>query len=65
MLWFAAECLGRLIEQMETYRRLGRALLLGLEFLVAADIVAMVMIDPSPRSVASLGLVVLIRTFLS
>lgn len=46
-------------------RRLGRAILLGLEFLVAADIIATVLIDPTLRAVASLGLVVLIRTFLS
>jgi uncharacterized membrane protein len=46
-------------------RRLGRALLLGLEFLVAADIVRTVALDNTLRSIASLGVLVLIRTFLS
>ncbi len=46
-------------------RQLGRSILLGLEFLVAADIIATVAIKPSLESVAILGLIVLIRTFLS
>jgi uncharacterized membrane protein len=45
--------------------RLGRTLLLGLEILVAADIVRTVALDPSLESVAVLGLLVVIRTFLS
>ncbi len=45
--------------------RLGRTLLLGLEILVAADVVRTVALDPSLESVATLGLLVLIRTFLS
>jgi uncharacterized membrane protein len=44
---------------------LGRALLLGLEILVAADIIRTVALEPTLRSVAVLGLLVLIRTFLS
>lgn len=43
----------------------GRALLLGLEVLIAADIVETVTIDLTFRSVATLGLLVLVRTFLS
>ncbi len=46
-------------------RRLGRSILLGLEFLVAADIIRTVAVTPTPRSVAVLGAIVLIRTFLS
>ncbi|QGW23144.1 hypothetical protein GJR88_00125 [Dietzia sp. DQ12-45-1b] len=46
-------------------RRLGRAILLGLELLVAADIIRTVAISPSYDSVGLLALVVLIRTFLS
>ena len=46
-------------------RRLGRSILLGLEFLVAADIIRTVAIDATPQSVAILGGIVLIRTFLS
>ena len=43
----------------------GRALLLGLEILVAADIVRTVALEATLESVAVLGLLVLIRTFLS
>jgi uncharacterized membrane protein len=43
----------------------GRSILLGLEFLVAADIIRTVAVDPSLENVAVLGLIVLIRTFLS
>jgi uncharacterized membrane protein len=43
----------------------GRSVLLGLEFLVAADIIRTVGIEPSLANVAVLGLIVLIRTFLS
>jgi uncharacterized membrane protein len=57
------------LEQPEVYEqykiRLGRALLLGLEVLVAADIVRTVALEPSLLNVAVLGLLVLIRTFLS
>lgn len=45
--------------------RLGRALLLGLEILVAADIVRTVALEATLESVVVLGLLVLIRTFLS
>ena len=44
---------------------LGRAILLGLEFLVAADIVNTVAIEPTLDSLAVLAGIVLIRTFLS
>jgi uncharacterized membrane protein len=43
----------------------GRAILLGLEFLVAADIVGTVAIGPTLQDLTVLGLLVLIRTFLS
>lgn len=53
-------------ESYQQYRRrLGRALLLGLEILVAADIVRTVALDSSLRAIVSLGLLVIIRTFLS
>ena len=45
--------------------RLGRALLLGLEILVAADIVRTVALEATLESVVVLGLLVLIRVFLS
>jgi uncharacterized membrane protein len=43
----------------------GRGILLGLEFLVAADIIGTVAITPSFHSLGVLGLIILIRTFLS
>ncbi len=46
-------------------RQLGASILLGLEFLVAADIIRTVAVTPEPRSVAMLAGIVLIRTFLS
>lgn len=53
----------------DPYRRLrqdiGRGILLGLEFLVAADIIRTVAVTPSMQGVLILGLIVLIRTFLS
>jgi uncharacterized membrane protein len=51
------------------YRRyrhdLGRAILLGLEVLVAADIIRTVAFTPSMASVFMLAMIVAIRTFLS
>lgn len=44
---------------------LGKAILLGLEFLVAGDIIATVTVDPTMTQVLILGLIVIIRTFLS
>ncbi|KQX06929.1 MULTISPECIES: DUF1622 domain-containing protein [unclassified Leifsonia] len=46
-------------------RVLGRAILLGLELLVAADIIKTVAVEPTIESVSVLALIVLIRTFLS
>ena len=49
-----------------TFRHdLGKAILLGLEFLVAGDIIATVSTDPTMDNVLVLGVIVLIRTFLS
>ncbi|GHA37105.1 membrane protein [Devosia pacifica] len=44
---------------------LGRGILLGLELLVAADIIQTVAVEPTLDSVLVLGGIVLIRTFLS
>ena len=46
-------------------RNVGRAILLGLEFLIIADIVLTITVDPTLDSAAALGLIVLVRTFLS
>ena len=55
--------------EADNYRRfrqqLGQTILLGLELLVAADIVRTVAAQPNLTSVAVLGAIVLIRTFLS
>lgn len=50
----------------DTYKhKLGKALLLALELMVAADVVRTVTFDPTVANVAILGLLVLVRTFLS
>ena len=57
---------GDAVKAYERYRaNLGRGILLGLEILVGADIVATVTAPLTFRSVGLLGLIVLIRTFLS
>ena len=49
-----------------TYRRrLGRSIILGLEFLIAGDIIRTVVVENTIESILILGLIVLIRTFLS
>ena len=61
--------LGRREDRMRAYAHFrtefGRAILLGLEFLVAADIINTITVDLTLESIASLALIVLIRTFLS
>jgi uncharacterized membrane protein len=54
---------GNAYEDYKTF--LGKALLLGLEFLVAADIIRTVVLEPTLQNVLLLGLLVLVRTFLS
>ena len=44
---------------------LGRSILLGLEFLIGADIIATIAIEPTIDSLVILGGIVLIRSFLS
>ncbi len=46
-------------------RQLGRVILVGLEFLVAADIIRTVAVRPTFRSAGVLTIIVLVRTFLS
>jgi uncharacterized membrane protein len=56
-------------EPLSVYRAyrqlLGRSILLGLELLVAADIIRTVAVTPTFESVGVLAIIVLIRTFLS
>lgn len=58
-----------LIAKKRSYKQLrqdlGKAILLGLEILVAADIIATVVTEPTMNRVLILGLIVFIRTFLS
>ncbi len=49
----------------EVRQVLGRGILLGLEFLVAADIIHTVAVELSFETVGVLAIIVLIRTFLS
>jgi uncharacterized membrane protein len=44
---------------------IGKALQLGLEFLVAADIIRTVTVEPTMDKILSLGLLIVVRTFLS
>ena len=46
-------------------RSIGRSILLGLELLVAGDIIRTVVVDPTFTSVGVLAVIVAIRTFLS
>jgi uncharacterized membrane protein len=46
-------------------RNLGRTILLGLEILIVADIILTITIDLTPESAITLGIIVLVRTFLS
>jgi uncharacterized membrane protein len=64
---FAVELFRRpLDEAYEGVRqRVGRAILLGLEILIIADIVQTITIDPTIESTITLGILVVVRTFLS
>jgi uncharacterized membrane protein len=49
-----------------TYRQqLGRSIILGLEFLIAGDIIRTVVVADTLENVAVLGIIILIRSFLS
>jgi uncharacterized membrane protein len=59
----------RRLDRLRAYERLraniGRTILLGLEVLIVADIVLTVAIDQTIESAVTLGIIVLVRTFLS
>jgi uncharacterized membrane protein len=61
--------LARQVQIIDAYGRLrtflGRSLLLGLEFLVAGDVIKTVAIEPTRESVIVLAIIVLVRTVLS
>ncbi len=65
-LWSVFQCFQKREKRYESFRmNLGKSILLGLELLVAGDIINTVGITPTMDSVLLLGLIVLIRTFLS
>ena len=53
------------VTYLEFRHAIGKSILLGLEILIAADIIATVVTEPTLRSVSVLGLIIIIRTFLS
>jgi len=54
------------VTRYEAYRRsLARAILVGLEILIAGDIIKTVTIAPTLQNMAGLAMIVVIRTFLS
>ncbi|HET9979098.1 MAG TPA: DUF1622 domain-containing protein [Ktedonobacterales bacterium] len=55
----------RSVAYRQLRKGLGRAILVGLELLVAGDIIRTVTIQPTFQSVGVLGLIVVVRTFLS
>ena len=59
----------RRMDRTRAYTRLraniGRTILLGLEVLIVADIVLTVAIEATVESAVTLGIIVLVRTFLS
>ena len=70
ILYFTLRALSqRMLAGTDRYRiyrqGIGRAVLLGLELLVAGDIIRTVAVSPSFRSAGVLALIVAIRTFLS
>jgi uncharacterized membrane protein len=66
MAMFAKGLVGSREDLVPTFRKtLGRSILTGLELLVAADIIRTVAVEPTMESVLVLGLIVIIRTFLS
>jgi uncharacterized membrane protein len=65
-LRYISQLLRRVPESYDNYKaQLGKALLLGLQLLVAADVVRTVALEPTMENVLVLGVLVLVRTFLS
>jgi uncharacterized membrane protein len=69
ILALAKFALGKQVQNQRSYKllrqELGKAILLGLEILVAGDIIATVVTEPTLERVIILAIIVLIRTFLS
>lgn len=57
---------GEIASAYRSFRRqLGRSIILGLELLIAGDIIRTVVVADTLQNVAILGLIILIRSFLS
>ncbi len=54
-----------LIVYQQARQQIGRSILLGLEILIIADIVQTITVSPTIESALTLGIIVLVRTFLS
>ncbi len=65
--WFVRQIKSAAVDSVYNRYRivLARAILLGLEFLLAGDIIRTVVIEPTLEQVGVLVIIVLIRTFLS
>ena len=65
-VYYLVESSRRIEESYENYKlQLARGLLLGLELLVAADVIRTVTLEPTLDNILILGVLVVIRTFLS
>ncbi len=66
-VWYVRRCLGGSTETAYVdYRRdLARSIILGLEFLIAGDIIRTVVVEETLANIAALALIIVIRTFLS
>lgn len=63
---FARQLRSNAEQAYRNYRRqLARSIILGLEFLIAGDIIRTVVVENTLENVAVLGLIIVIRTFLS
>jgi uncharacterized membrane protein len=68
LTWLVRSVLRRefTLEHYGSFRAaLGRAMLLGLEILIAADVVRTAALDPTLTNFEALGVLVVVRTFLS
>jgi uncharacterized membrane protein len=68
MVWLIRSLIARRVTSLgyQQFRaNLGRAMLLGLEILIAADVVRTVALEPTMRNFEALGMLVVVRTFLS
>jgi len=55
----------RLIEAKIIQKKLGETILVSLEFLIISDVIRSIVIEPNLNNVIVLGVILLIRTFLS